>query len=155
MILVLPIAIAAGIWVLKRYLSMSRETSRLIRIYKSPILSHFTESLHGLKSIRCFQRQNEFEAKNIAAVEVHNKVLFSTSGCELWLNLHMDGLAVAYFCISALVLLWSRDHLSAGSAGMLLAYLLPMSRLLIGLMKEFASVETSMVCVERVHNMSQ
>jgi ABC-type multidrug transport system fused ATPase/permease subunit len=154
-IAVVPLVLLAGLWVQKRYLSMSRETSRLIRIYKSPILNHFTESLNGLKTIRCFKRQFEFQDKNIRAVEVHNKVLFSNFGCEMWLNIRMDGLAVAYFCTAALVMLWSRDNLSTGSAGMMLAYLLPLSDLLTAIMKDFARVENSMVCVERAHSMSE
>ena len=154
-IFVVPVVLGVGLWVQRRYLSLSRETARLIRIYKSPILNHFTESLNGLKTIRCFGRQPAFQAKNTSAVEVHNKVLFSNFGSEMWLNIRMDGLAVAYFCIAALVMLWSRDNLSAGSAGMMLAYLLPLSDLLSGVIKDLARVETSMVCVERAHSLSQ
>ena len=152
---VVPVLLVAELWIQRRYLSMSRETSRLTRICKSPILNHFTESLYGLKTIRCFQRQPEFLSKNILAIDRHNKVLFSGYGCEMWLNIRIEVLAIAYFCIAVLVMLWTRDNLTTGAAGMMLAYLLPLSDLLTAIVKDFARVENSMVCVERAHSVSQ
>lgn len=73
----------------------------------------------------------------------------------MWLNVRMDIVAVTYFAIAVCVMFYSRDNLSTGSAAMMLAYLLPVSDLLTGIIKDLARLENAMVCVERADSMSQ
>lgn len=46
------------------YLTSSREFKRLDSVSKSPIYAQFAETLHGLSTIRSYQRQNDFSKTN-------------------------------------------------------------------------------------------
>ena len=46
------------------YIASSRELKRLDSLAFSPIFSHFSETLHGLATIRAFRKQEQFARKN-------------------------------------------------------------------------------------------
>ena len=56
---VMPIAVLAGL-VSRYYLKTSRELKRLESINRSPVYSHFSETLDGLETIRTRNREGNF-----------------------------------------------------------------------------------------------
>ena len=56
---VVPIAVLAGL-ISRYYLKTSRELQRLESISRSPVYSHFSETLDGLETIRTRKREEDF-----------------------------------------------------------------------------------------------
>ena len=57
--LVIPLVVLV-VYISKYYLKTSRELKRLESICRSPVFSHFSETLNGLDTIRTRDRQRDF-----------------------------------------------------------------------------------------------
>ena len=54
-----PIAVLAGV-ISRYYLKTSRELQKLESVSRSPVFSHFSETLDGLDTIRTRKKENDF-----------------------------------------------------------------------------------------------
>ena len=62
LLIIVPITVLAGL-ISRYYLRTSRELQRLESICRSPVYSHFSETLNGLGTIRTRKRQKDFVDK--------------------------------------------------------------------------------------------
>nr|QVT92353.1 ABC transporter [Salvia miltiorrhiza] len=62
--LIIPL-VWLNIWYQGYYITSSRELTRLEQITKAPIIHHFSETLSGATTIRCFAKQDEFLQGNL------------------------------------------------------------------------------------------
>ena len=75
-----------GYWfILQYYRHTSREIKRLESVTKSPIFSHFAETLHGLTSIRAMALETSFTERNIEQLDT-NRAFFLTNAANRWLD---------------------------------------------------------------------
>ena len=58
-LVVIPMAVLF-FFIQKIYVNSSRQLKRLESISRSPIISHFGETLNGVSTIRAFRQQNKF-----------------------------------------------------------------------------------------------
>ena len=56
------------------YVSTSRQLKRLESVLKSPIYSHFGETLNGTTTIKAFKMENDFIKQSEDLVDQHHKV---------------------------------------------------------------------------------
>lgn len=59
------------------YVSTSRQLRRLDSVTRSPIYSHFSETVSGLPVIRAYQHQQRFLKHNEAIMDINQKSVFS------------------------------------------------------------------------------
>ena len=59
LLIIVPITVLAGLFS-RYYLRTSRELQRLESVCRSPVYSHFSETLNGLGTIRTRKRENDF-----------------------------------------------------------------------------------------------
>jgi ABC-type multidrug transport system fused ATPase/permease subunit len=69
------------------YLNASRELKRLDSVSKSPIYSHFTESVNGVSTIRAFGAQKRFVAESGRRVDCCNRAHFNLWVANRWFNI--------------------------------------------------------------------
>jgi len=100
--IVLALPVLATYFLLQRfYRSSSRELQRLQALARSPIMSHFHETLQGLPIIRAFKQQPRFRAHMLEALDALNRAdLFINVG-NRWLSISLDFLGKLKFRLDA------------------------------------------------------
>ncbi|KAG5604952.1 hypothetical protein H5410_026444 [Solanum commersonii] len=86
--------LAISVWYQAYYITTARELVRMVGIQKAPILHHFSESLTGVATIRCFNQEDRFLNKNLSLIDNYSRVVFHNSATMEWLCL--AGLAATY-----------------------------------------------------------
>ncbi|KAL7239609.1 hypothetical protein ACSBR2_005501 [Camellia fascicularis] len=62
------------------YLATSRELTQLDSITKAPVIHHFSESISGIMTIRCFRKQEIFCQDNVNRVNANLRMDFHSNG---------------------------------------------------------------------------
>jgi ATP-binding cassette, subfamily C (CFTR/MRP), member 1 len=91
---------------------------------RSPIFSHFIESINGLASIRAQQIQNRFVAKMEKQVDENLLYSYPLAIINTWLSIRLSllGNLITFFA-AFFTVLW-RDSISSGSAGLSITFAL-------------------------------
>eukprot|EP00931_Biecheleriopsis_adriatica_P043856 TRINITY_DN2505_c0_g1_i1.p1 TRINITY_DN2505_c0_g1~~TRINITY_DN2505_c0_g1_i1.p1 ORF type:complete len:1331 (+),score=315.55 TRINITY_DN2505_c0_g1_i1:86-4078(+) len=138
----------------KRYLPAVRDLRRLDAAAKSPIFSHFSETMAGVTTIRAMQEQDGATSTNMANLESQMEAYFLNNTAARWLSLRLQcygTLLVGTVCLVG-VYLSTNKLLGAGVLGLAITYAMNLSDTLAQVNRESADRETQMVSVERLHN---
>jgi len=136
------------------YRASSRELKRLDSVSRSPVFSHFSETMDGATTIRAFGATDAFLARSLLLVDANQRVSFAGSAASQWLGLRLQAFGVL---VVASVAAWAVEScvvdrpVSAGLIGLSLSYTLPLVGNLSGLLNAYTETEKEMVAVERVH----
>ncbi|KAI1316226.1 hypothetical protein EDD11_010273 [Mortierella claussenii] len=132
------------------YLRSSRELKRIESITKSPIFSHFGESLSGVATIRAYGQEKRFQHENLELLDEHNRPFFYFWVCNRWLSIRVDVLSALVSFFAGLLIVINRDHLDPGAAGISLSYSLTFTDHVLWLVRLYSINEMNMNSVERV-----
>lgn len=84
-------AVILSVWILQKfYLRTSRQIRLLDLEAKSPLYSHFLESLNGLVTIRAFGWAESFQEKNLDLLDASQKPYYLMFCIQRWLALVLD-----------------------------------------------------------------
>jgi len=150
-LLILPMFIIYA-RIAKRYLPAVRDLRRLDAAARSPIFSHFSESMAGVTTIRVMQEQRQAIACNMANLECQMEAYFLNNTAARWLSLRLQlcgTVLVGSVCIAG-VALSTQGLLKASILGLAITYAMNLSDTLAQVNRESADRETQMVSVERV-----
>lgn len=114
----------------KFYRSCTRELSRLNSNTRSPIFAHFSETIKGATTIRAFEVQDAFIAKNEALNNQNTKVYFILNFLNRWIAFRTEFLGVLVVFGSALFAVIARDSVDPSSAGLSISYALTFTNML-------------------------
>lgn len=87
------------------YLATSRELTRLDSITKAPVIHHFSESILGVTTIRCFRKEESFAQENINRVNSSLRMDFHNNGSNEWLGFRLELIGSFVLCIVALLII--------------------------------------------------
>ena len=89
------------------YITSARELARMVGIRKAPILHHFSESVAGAATIRCFNQEQRFLSKVMTLIDDYSRVAFHNYATMEWLSIRVNFLfnMVFYFVLTILVTL--------------------------------------------------
>ncbi|KAF9106720.1 hypothetical protein BGX27_009048 [Mortierella sp. AM989] len=132
------------------YLRSSRELKRIESITKSPIFSHFGESLSGVATIRAYGQEKRFQRENLELLDEHNRPFFYLWVCNRWLSIRVDVLSSFVSFFAGLLIIINRNKLDAGAAGLSLSYSLTFTDHVLWLVRLYSNNEMNMNSVERV-----
>ncbi|XP_078347322.1 ATP-binding cassette sub-family C member 4-like [Oculina patagonica] len=145
--LVVPLTVVV-VYISRYYLKTSRELKRLESICRSPVFSHFSETLNGLYTIRTRGRQRDFVDQFYRHQDVHNQSFIMVMASGRWLGVRLDLLASLLIgAVSLAAVLVSQD---AAFAGLALVYVIQTAEMTQYAVRKTSDVENFMTSVERV-----
>lgn len=130
------------------YRNVARELKRLDSLSRSPVFSHFGETLGGLPVIRSFLRQGMFRRSNEVKLEDNMSAYYALKVVDRWLSVRLELLGNVIVFFSALLAVLSGSR--AGSAGLSLNNALGITSLFNWAVRNGAETESLMNSVERV-----
>ncbi|XP_011906852.1 PREDICTED: canalicular multispecific organic anion transporter 1 isoform X2 [Cercocebus atys] len=132
------------------YVSTSRQLRRLDSVTRSPIYSHFSETVSGLPVIRAFEHQQRFLKQNEVRIDTNQKCVFSWIISNRWLAIRLELVGNLIVFFSALMMVIYRDTLSGDTVGFVLSNALNITQTLNWLVRMTSEIETNIVAAERI-----
>lgn len=84
------------------YIASSRELTRLSSITKAPILHHFSETISGIMTLRCFRKEDHFFKGNVERVNANLRMDFHSNASNEWLGLRLEFIGSILICIATI-----------------------------------------------------
>ncbi|NXV09693.1 MRP2 protein, partial [Cettia cetti] len=149
-IVIVPLAIFYC-FVLRFYISTSRQLRRLDSVTRSPIYSHFGETVAGLSVIRAYGHQERFLKQNEVTMDINQKSVYSWIISNRWLAIRLEFVGSLVVFFSALLAVIAKGTLEGGIVGLSVSSALNVTQTLNWLVRTSSELETNIVAVERVH----
>ncbi|NWT93128.1 MRP2 protein, partial [Urocynchramus pylzowi] len=138
-------------FVLRFYISTSRQLRRLDSVTRSPIYSHFGETVSGLAVIRAYGHQERFLKQNEITMDINQKSVYSWIISNRWLAIRLEFVGSLVVFFSALLAVIAKGTLEGGIVGLSVSSALNVTQTLNWLVRTSSELETNIVAVERVH----
>ncbi|BBN10264.1 protein MpABCC8 [Marchantia polymorpha subsp. ruderalis] len=150
LILLLPLAIIYYKYQ-TYYFATSRELTRVDALTKAPIIHHFSESVSGFVTIRCFGQQSRFIQLNVDRIDSNLRMDFHSQAATEWVGLRMELMGIFILCISSLVLVaLPLGFIKPELVGLSLTYGMNLNGSLFVAAWMFCNLENKMVSIERI-----
>ncbi|XP_033736229.1 multidrug resistance-associated protein 7-like isoform X2 [Pecten maximus] len=150
-LVLLPVALLYY-YIQERYRHTSREVRRLASLNRSPIFSHFSETVSGVVTIRAFRETERFKDQHLHRVNNWLRTHYTSHNISIWLLLRTQ--IVGIVMVTGIAFLAVMQHnilgIDPGVAGLALSYTLTLSGRLYRIVTCVTEVEKQMVSVERV-----
>ncbi|KAF9591438.1 hypothetical protein IFM89_004136, partial [Coptis chinensis] len=143
--------LAISVWYQAYYINAARELARMAGTSKSPIVHHFSESITGAATIRCFNQEARFFAKIQMLIDDYSRLTFYSSATMEWLSVRINFLFNLVF-LSALLILVTlpREAVDPSMAGLIATYGLSLNVLQGWVIWNICNVDNKMISVERI-----
>lgn len=148
-ILIIPIVLLYFLFQMF-YISTSRQLKRIESTTRSPIYSHFTETILGTSSIKAFGVSHEFILESNHRVDVNNASFYTGFVSSRWLAIRLELLGFIVVLTASMVAVLSRGTITPGIAGLSVTYSLTVTQVLSFLVRTYSDYETNVVSVERL-----
>uniref|UniRef100_A0A673HYL8 Multidrug resistance-associated protein 1 n=1 Tax=Sinocyclocheilus rhinocerous TaxID=307959 RepID=A0A673HYL8_9TELE len=132
------------------YVASSRQLKRLESVSRSPVYTHFNETLLGTSVIRAFGEQQRFIRESDGRVDHNQKAYFPSIVANRWLAVRLEFVGNCIVAFAALFAVMARDSLSPGIMGLSISYALQVTTYLNWLVRMSSELETNIVAVEKV-----
>lgn len=132
------------------YLRISRELKRLNSVSRSPIYSHFTESLVGVTTIRAYGVEEQFMRTVFEKIDSFVAPFYYLWMSNRWLyaRIEFTGAFVSFF--TGIFLILNIKSIDAGMAGIALFYARSFLENIYWFIRQYTQVEMNLNSVERV-----
>ena len=134
----------------KIYVRTSRQLKRLETISRSPIYSHFTETLNGCSVIRSFNKEEMFILEAEKKVDDNQTCFYYSFVSGRWLAILIENIGNVITFMVAIFVLYSGGSVSPSEVGLILLYALNVTMILNFLVVSTSDIETNIVAVERI-----
>ncbi|XP_068119210.1 ATP-binding cassette sub-family C member 3 isoform X2 [Hyperolius riggenbachi] len=137
------------------YVATSRQLKRLESVSRSPIYSHFSETITGASIIRAYGRQTSFVQLSDNKVDENQKSYYPGIVSNRWLGIRVEFVGNCIVLFAALFAVIGRESLSPGLVGLSVSYALQVTMALNWMVRMTSDLETNIVAVERVKEYSE
>ncbi|XP_029465938.1 canalicular multispecific organic anion transporter 1 [Rhinatrema bivittatum] len=147
---IIPLAIFYY-FVQRFYVATSRQLRRLDSVTRSPIYSHFGETVAGLSVIRAYGHQERFLQYNEKTIDINQQSVYTWIISNRWLAIRLEFVGNCTVFFSALFAVLARNSVNSGIVGLSISSALNITQTLNWLVRMTSELETNIVAVERVN----
>ncbi|KAH8879372.1 ABC transporter [Thozetella sp. PMI_491] len=134
------------------YLRTSRQLRYLDLESKSPLYSHFLETLGGLATVRALGWQKDNQVENIKLLDLSQRPQYLLQSCQQWLNLVLQLIIAAEATLVVGLAVGLRHLTSPGLLGVSLVNVFALETNLSFLVRSWTELETSLGAVARTRD---
>ncbi|KAM0816280.1 putative ABC transporter FUM19 [Seiridium cardinale] len=149
---VIPLCIAAMYFLQKYYLRTSRQLRHLDLESKSPLYTHFTETLNGVATIRAFGWQQGFQQENLRFLDQSQKPFYLLFCVQRWLNVVMDLFVTGIAIVLVSFAVEFTSTTSRGAIGLSMVTLISFNNSLSRVISSWTNMETSLGAIARLRD---
>uniref|UniRef100_A0AAX7ST65 ATP-binding cassette, sub-family C (CFTR/MRP), member 3 n=1 Tax=Astatotilapia calliptera TaxID=8154 RepID=A0AAX7ST65_ASTCA len=142
-------------WVQRFYVATSRQLKRLESVSRSPIYSHFSETITGCSVIRAYGRHSAFVLMSDIKVDENQKSYYPGIVSNRWLGVRIEFIGNCIVLFAGLFAVTGKDSLSPGLVGLSVSYALQVTMSLNWMVRMTSELENNIVAVERVKEYSE
>lgn len=114
----------------KFYIKTSRQLKRIESVTRSPIYSHFGESVSGQSVIRAYREQDRFEKESEMKVDKNLSVLYLTNIADCWLGVRLENIGAFIVLFACLFAILARYDIQEAMVGLSISYAIQISAVL-------------------------
>ncbi|XAR71674.1 Xenobiotic-transporting ATPase [Bertholletia excelsa] len=134
------------------YFASAKELMRINGTTKSLVANHLAESIAGSMTIRAFEDEERFFAKNLNLIDINASPFFHNFAANEWLIQRLEMLSAVVLSSSALcVVLLPPGTFSSGFIGMALSYGLSLNTSLVNSIQNQCTLANYIISVERLN----
>ncbi|KAK3084560.1 hypothetical protein FSP39_015417 [Pinctada imbricata] len=128
----------------------TRQLKRLETSTRSPIYSHFGESINGAATIRAYGEKARFEAESRHKIDYFNKAISCKFYVYRWLGVRLEFMSSCLVLCAATFAVITRDVLSAGVAAVCITCTLNTTHELNRLMQVTLNADEELLSIQRI-----
>uniref|UniRef100_A0A131YTN7 ATP-binding cassette, subfamily C (CFTR/MRP), member 1 n=1 Tax=Rhipicephalus appendiculatus TaxID=34631 RepID=A0A131YTN7_RHIAP len=132
------------------YVATSRQLKRLESVTRSPIYTHFSETLSGVSTIRAYGARERFVQESNQRVDHNQMCYYPSTISNRWLAVRLEFCGNLIVLFAALFAVFGSDHLDGGTVGLSLSYALSITATMNWMVRMSCEFETNIVAVERI-----
>ncbi|CAC5385161.1 ABCC1 [Mytilus coruscus] len=132
------------------YVATSRQLKRLQSKTRSPIYSHFSETISGANVIRAYGAEDSFIKTSNNRINLNQRFQYAIISANRWLGIRLEFFGNIIICSAALLAVLSRGSIEGAIVGLSISYALQMTDNLNWFVRMTSDLETNIVSVERV-----
>ncbi|KAG7334686.1 hypothetical protein KOW79_001282 [Hemibagrus wyckioides] len=148
-VVILPLALFY-VFIQSFYVATSCQLRRLESVSRSPIYTHFNETVQGASVIRAFGEQPRFILQANSRVDHNQTSYFPRFVATRWLAVNLEFLGNLLVLAAAILSVRERESLSPGIVGLAVSHSLQVTGILSWIVRSWTDVENNIVSVERV-----
>uniref|UniRef100_A0A670IZ84 ATP binding cassette subfamily C member 3 n=1 Tax=Podarcis muralis TaxID=64176 RepID=A0A670IZ84_PODMU len=153
-VVIIPLAILY-FFAQRFYVATSRQLKRLESVSRSPIYSHFSETVTGASVIRAYRRGKAFVRLSDMKVNDNQRSHYPGIVSNRWLGIRVEFVGNCVVFFAALFAVLSKNSLSPGLVGLSVSYALQVTMSLNWMVRMTSDLESNIVAVERVKEYSE
>lgn len=146
---VLPVG-AVFFLIQRVYIVTSRQLKRLFSVSKSPIFSHFSETVSGACIIRAFGQEDRFIKEMERRVGDNIRSGYLNLVSNRWLSMRIENMANVMIFLTALFCIIQRNSIKPGLAALSMTYALNIIGSVVWFVRMACELETNCVALERI-----
>ncbi|XP_010228010.1 ABC transporter C family member 10 isoform X2 [Brachypodium distachyon] len=147
----LPMIVLA-IQLQRYYLASAKELMRINGTTKSALANHLGESISGAITIRAFEEEDRFLAKNLELVDKNAGPYFYNFAATEWLIQRLETMSALVLSSSAFIMaILPQGTFSPGFVGMALSYGLSLNNSFVNSIQKQCNLANQIISVERVN----
>ncbi|CAH1122634.1 unnamed protein product [Ceutorhynchus assimilis] len=131
------------------YVATSRQLKRLESVSRSPIYSHFGETVTGVQAIRAYGQEERFTRESEQRVDNNQICYYPSIISNRWLAVRLEMIGNCIILFAALFAVLGTNQ-NAALVGLSITYCLQITQTLNWLVRMTSDVETNIVAVERI-----
>ncbi|OWA50132.1 Multidrug resistance-associated protein 1 [Hypsibius exemplaris] len=141
-------------YVIQRFfIPTSRQLKRLESVSRSPIYSHFQESLTGSSVIVAQRQVDRFVLENERLMDVNNRSYLPSITAQRWLAVRVEFVGICAVFFAGLFAVLGRDRdwgVEPSDIGLSISYALNVTQILNMMVRVASELEANIVSVERI-----